>query len=272
MTPRFDGSEVTAALGEPTATFLGSGAFGDTWRADDRAIKIICVDGYPPVRVAREVAGLSRVRSPNVVQLLDTRTVLLGGKSFPALVFEYVPGGDLQQAIDRGSRPSADEAAALLGGLLVGIDAMHGADGTVHRDIKPANIALRNGLWHEPVLLDLGLARSNTETTVTIYPGLIGTTAFMAPEQLRGQRARKAADLFAIGVSVRAAILGRHPFYEPGSNYTIDEAIAKIGAGPTALPANISEPVRQTLNRLVRPAEYERGSATSNLRRLERTP
>lgn len=178
----------------------------------------------------------------------------------------------LQQAIDRGARPSAAEAAALLGGLLVGIDALHGADGTVHRDIKPANIALRNGLWDEPVLLGLGLARSNTETTVTMYPGLIGTTAFMAPEQLRGQRARKAADLFAIGVSVRAAIVGRHPFYEPGSNYTIDEAIAKIDAGPKALPPKISEPVRQTLDRLVRPAEYERGSATSNLRRLERTP
>jgi serine/threonine protein kinase len=267
-TPRFDSATVAAALGVPDVSFLGSGAFGDTWRVDDHAVKVICVDGYPPVRVAREVAGLSRVRSPHVVQLIDTRTVSLGGKDVPALVFEYVPGGDLQQAIDGGRIPQPEDAQALLVGLLTGVSELHQADGTVHRDIKPANIALRNGAWDQPVLLDLGLARSSMETTVTVYPGLIGTTAYMAPEQLEGRRARKAADLFAVGVSVRAAILGRHPFYDSGSNYTIDEAIAKIAAGPVALPSDTSEPVRETLDRLVRSAEYERGSATSNLRRL----
>jgi eukaryotic-like serine/threonine-protein kinase len=194
--------------------------------------------------------------------------VSLGGKDFPALVFEYVPGGDLQQAIDSSRIPEPDQASALLAGLLTGVRDLHRADGTVHRDVKPANVALRDGAWDQPVLLDLGLARANTETTVTIYPGLVGTTAFMAPEQLAGRRARKAADLFAVGVSVRAALVGRHPFYEPGSNYTIDEAIAKISAGPVALPPDTPELVRDVLDRLVQPAEHERGSATSNLRRL----
>jgi len=266
--PRFDSAAVAAALGARGVTFLGAGTFGDTWRVDDRAVKIICAEGYLPQRVAREVAGLSRVRSPYVVQLIDTKTVSLGGKDFPALVFEYVSGGDLQQAIDNSRIPEPDQASALLVGLLTGVRDLHRADGTVHRDVKPANVALRDGAWNQPVLLDLGLARANTETTVTIYPGLLGTTAFMAPEQLAGRRARKAADLFAVGVSVRAALVGRHPFYEPGSSYTIDEAIAKISAGPVALPPNTPELVRDVLDRLVQPAEYERGSATSNLRRL----
>ena len=246
--PRFDGATVAAALGVPDVAFLGSGAFGDTWRTDDRAVKIICVDGYPPVRVAREVAGLTRVRSPNVVRLFDAKTVSLGGKDFPALVFEYVPGGDIQQAIDGGRCPQPGEAFELLAGLLQGVSELHRADGTVHRDIKPANIALRNGAWDQPVLLDLGLARSNTETTVTVYPGLIGTTAYMAPEQLEGRRARKAADLFAVGVSA-----GQQ--YSAGIPTTIPAA-----ATPSTRPSPRSRPGRwrcrvispgQSANRLI---------------------
>lgn len=266
--PRFDRATVSAALGATDLEFLGAGSFGDTWRVGDHAVKIICVDGYQPERVAREVAGLSRVVSKNVVGLIDTATVTLGGKDCPTLVFEYVPGGDLQKRIAQSESPNADEASALLIGLLRGVRDLHRADGTVHRDIKPANIALRNGAWGEPVLLDLGLARGNSESTVTVYPGLVGTTGFMAPEQLAGQRARKAADLFGVGVSVRAVLLGRHPFYEPGSNYTIDEARVRISGGPVELPLEITGATRDVLDRLVSPAEHERGSATSNLRRL----
>lgn len=266
--PRFDRATVSAALGATDLEFLGAGSFGDTWRIGDHAVKIICVDGYPPERVAREVAGLSRVASKNVVGLIDTTTVRLGGKDCPTLVFEYVPGGDLQKRIAESQSPNADEASALLIGLLRGVRDLHRADGTVHRDIKPANIGLRHGSWGEPVLLDLGLARGNSESTVTVYPGLVGTTGFMAPEQLAGQRARKAADLFGAGVSVRAVLLGRHPFYEPGSNYTIDEARERISAGPVELPPEITGATRDVLDRIVSPAEHERGSATSNLRRL----
>lgn len=267
-TPRFDLAAVSAALGATDLEFLGSGSFGDTWRVGDHAVKIICVDGYPQERVAREVGGLSRVASKHVVALIDTTTVKLGGRDCPALIFEYVPGGDLQKRLAESDFPSADETLALLVGLLRGVRDLHRADGTVHRDIKPANIALRNGAWGEPVLLDLGLARGNSEPTVTVYPGLIGTTGFMAPEQLSGQRARKAADLFGVGVSIRAVLLGRHPFYEPGTNYTIDEAIMRITAGPFELPSTVTGSTREVLDRLVSAAEHERGSATSNLRRL----
>ncbi|TDZ42385.1 Serine/threonine-protein kinase PrkC [Mycobacteroides franklinii] len=231
-------------------------------------MKIICVDGYPPERISREVAGLSRVDSKNVVRLHEATTVTLENRVCPALVFEYVPGGDLQQRIALAQKPDVDDLSGLLIGLLKGVRDLHSADGTVHRDIKPANIALRDGHWREPVLLDLGLAKANSEPTVTVYPGLIGTTGFMAPEQLAGQRARKAADLFGVGVSVRATLLGKHPFYEPGSNYTIDEARVRITAGPLDLPPEITGATRDVLDRLISPAEYERGSATSNLRRL----
>lgn len=266
--PRYDAEIIAAALGQDSVSFLGAGTYGDTWRAADLAVKIICVDGYPPSRVAREVDGLSRVSSPYVVKLHQAGTVTLDGTDRPALYFEYVEGGDLQQRIDSSDRPTPDELTALLIGLLTGVRDLHAADGTVHRDIKPANVALRDGQWRRPVLLDLGLAKSATETTMTIYPGVVGTPPFMSPEQLRGKRARKAADLFAVGVTVRTAYAGMHPFYLPCTDYTYDEAFARIGTGPAPLPPGLPADVTDVLDSLVCVPEFERGSATSNLRKL----
>lgn len=235
-------------------------------------MKIICEDGYPPERVAREVSGLQRVSSDYVVKLLSTGTVSLGGKERPTMTFEYVAGGDLEQVHSHGFLPKSDEVDALLIGLLRGLQDMHTADGTVHRDIKPANVALRDGDWARPVILDLGLARSMTESTLTIYPGRLGTATYMAPEQIRGQRARKAADLFAVGVTVLTVATGGHPFYSADQTYSWDEALAQITEGPKPMPATLSTHARTVLERLVAAEEFERGSANSNLRRMELHP
>jgi len=265
-TARFGEAEVSAALGGPV-TLLGRGTFGDTWRFADTAVKIICVDGYPPARLSREVDGLNRVKSPHVVRLLATRIVNLGGFGRPALVFEFIEGGDLSGRIVGPTRPTIQEAMGLLRGLLAGARDLH-ATGTVHRDIKPGNVALRQGDWEQPVLLDLGLARSVDDKTFTVYPGLIGTARYMAPEQLEGRRARKAADLFAIGVTVRELLAGRHPFYESGVNYTFGEAQGQISMGPAPLPTDVPAAAVALLDRLVAPAEHDRGSAVSAIRRL----
>jgi serine/threonine protein kinase len=267
-TPRFTEATVTAALGVAHATLLGVGAFGDTWRVDDTAVKIICVDGYPADRVAREVDGLRRVDSEHVVKLLDTGRVELGGKARATLTFEYVEGGDLAGRISDGERPPALQARGLLQGLLMGVRDMHAADGTVHRDIKPPNVALRGGDWEDPVLLDLGLAKSNTETTVTVYPGFLGTAFYMAPEQLKGQRAKKAADLFAVGVTVRHAITGEHPFYDMAGSYTYAELDALTQQPPRPLPTELDDDVREVLDILVSYPQHARRSVSSNLRRL----
>lgn len=264
--PRFAAQEVSAALGGEVE-FLGRGTFGDTWRHGNTAVKIICLDDYPVERLEREVAGLNRVSSPYIVKLLKTHVVDLGGRNRPALTFEYIDGGDVERRIKMGAWPRVSELTDLLHGLLVGVGELH-ATGTIHRDIKPGNIALRDGIWAEPVLLDLGLARNVEESTITIYPGLVGTARYMSPEQLRGRRARKAADLFAVGVTIRELLGRRHPFYLDNTSYTIDDAVACINAGPSALPGTVPAWLTELLDRLVSPAEHERGSASSSLRRL----
>jgi serine/threonine protein kinase len=252
---------------------LGCGAFGDTWRHGDTAVKIICLDGYPSARVAREVEGLLRVRSPHVVRLLDFSTVELGQRQRPALRFEFIPGGDIAERMQASRWPTTEECIALLHGLLTGVKDLH-ASGTVHRDIKPGNIALRNGDWGKPVLLDLGLARGKDDVTITAYPGPVGTLLYMAPEQLHGRRARKAADLFSVGATVRQLISQRHPFYDGFDDFDASDAYkkarARIDAGPVPLPATIPKEINDLLDRLVSPVEHERGSAPSSLRRLDR--
>jgi|SRR5690606_22149666 len=268
--PRFEAEEVAGALGAADVEFLGSGAFGDTWRVGDRAIKIICDDTYPAERIEREVNGLSRVDSPHVVKLLATEVVSLGGMARPALTFEYVPGRDLEHKVSVGVRPSDAEAEGLLRGLLIGLRDLHNADGTLHRDIKPENIALRDGNWSAPVILDLGLAKATTEETRTVYPTMLGTWMWAAPEQLAFKPARKASDVFSVGVTVRYAITGEHPFIQDPRLYrTFDEVIAAIEAGPKPLPSWISAHMRMVLDRMVRPIQNERGSVASNLRALE---
>lgn len=263
--PRFTEGEVTAALGGPVS-YLGSGTFGDTWRYGSNAVKIICGES-PPGRLQREVGGLSRVSSPYVVKLIETRTVMLRGWEWPALVFEYIPGDDVAKRIAAGRLPSVEKAEAFLRGLLTGVGHMHERV-TVHRDIKPANIALRDDDWSRPVLLDLGMARGAGEATITMNGTAVGTMMYMAPEVLSGYGQRNAADLFAVGVTVREVLSGRHPFCDPRTNPTPAEMIRLIDKGPDRLPAGVPARVEQLLDRLTCSRKASRGSAASCLRLL----
>ncbi|MGW3566423.1 serine/threonine-protein kinase [Streptomyces sp. NPDC000941] len=266
--PRFTPEEVASQLGAG-AVFLGAGAVGDTWKVGNEAVKIICADDYSMARLEREVEGLRRVSSPNVVAFHGPITVRLGGKARPGLRFEYIDGGDIERQMVNGETLPPEHAKEFLRGLLSGAQALHKA-ATIHRDIKPANIALRDGRWESPVILDLGLAKQIDASTITVYPGHIGTVPYMAPEQLIGQRARKASDLWAIGVTTRQSLTGKHPFYEIGEKYTVDEAYARLSRGPQPLPGNCPKTVSSILDRLTSVVEHERGSVSSNLIRLSR--
>ena len=233
---RYEIDQVAQAfgVGREDVTHLGTGAFGETWRVRDKggnetACKIIFQDDYSTQRLAREVAGLLRVSSPRVVRLHRQYGLKIDGKLRPVLQFEYVHGGDLAHFIEIGRRPDRREVVALLCGLLEGVHALHQAE-VVHRDIKPHNIALRGGLFASPVILDLGLARPLDASTMTRYPGFIGTLPYMAPEQLRGEKARLAADLYAVGIVIIEALTGSHPYIASGDNFDdIEHAAEQLG-------------------------------------------
>ncbi|MFI9815371.1 serine/threonine-protein kinase [Saccharothrix variisporea] len=265
------------AVGREDVRHLGTGAFGETWWVRHRdgtetACKIIFKDGYSAQRLEREIAGLSRVSSPRVVRLYRRNELEVGGKSRPVLQFEYVHGGDLAHFIQVGQRPNRDEIVALLRGLLEGVQALHEGE-VVHRDIKPHNIALRDGSFSEPVILDLGLARPLDASTMTRYPGFIGTLPYMAPEQLRGEKARLAADLYAVGIVVVEAFTGRHPYIAPDDTFDdIEHAAEQLAARQERLkigfPSEVPDSLVAVLEKLTSPKPHQRSVPSRLLKRL----
>lgn len=263
--PKFNAVQINGAFAATGAAPLGAGSFGETWRialgSDVVAAKVITSPTYPLDYLMREIDGLRSCDSPYIVRLIDDRMVQLNGDYLPALVFEFIDGGDVASHLAVGSRPDADQLREFARGLLVAISLLHGCN-TVHRDIKPENIALRGGDWTQPVLLDLGLAKVLDQQTITQYPAVMGTVPFMAPEQLQGNPARQMADMFAIGAVLYLLHTGKHPYYGPKAQW-IDGAAAtqRIDAGPPALPASTPTDLATVVNRLLHPKAHRRGRA-----------
>lgn len=228
--PRATPDELEAAFpGENPVRFLGSGAFGETWRVGDNAVKVIVADSFDEARIAREIAATS-VTSPNLVSLKGTTTLLAAGEDRVALIFNFIKGKDLATAIGEDGPLTEEDARALVVGILTGVEAMKDA-GVTHRDIKPENVQLRMGSPRKPVVLDLGLAYIADGTSLTVYPAALGTRAYMPPEVLRGEHAVHRSDIYAVGVTLHIALTGEHPFLAEGEVVRRSELIPRIEKG-----------------------------------------
>ena len=257
--------------------YLGSGTFGTTFRAlrgdDQHAVKVIHLADMPDYLWEREIAALQTVDHPNVVGFQEAATFAAGGDEYRYLRCEYIDGGSVGKCLARGSRPADPESlGAFLTGLLAGVGELHDL-GVFHRDIKPDNVALRDGDWAQPVLLDFGLARVIGMSTHTALGQMVGTPPYMSPEQLRGEQARTRSDLFAVGLVVFEAGTGRHPFIGD-EKLTIqslhDRIEARIPEDPRQLaPERWSDSVAEVTLRLLRFQAHERLSVAQALARLD---
>lgn len=202
---------------------LGRGGMGSVVAAHDRqtgarvAIKLGSAEDA--ARLAREAELGARLASTHAVRVLDR------SDDPPFVVYEYLEGTTLERVVDeRGPLPPAHAVAIALEVLDV-LAELHGL-GWVHRDVKPGNVFLLDG--RNAKLLDLGLASASRSTA---NDG--GTTAFMAPEQARGEPLDGRADLYALGATLHRAVTGRHVF-EPEPIGTFFEALMSAprpGAG-----------------------------------------
>ncbi|MBX6387925.1 MAG: serine/threonine protein kinase, partial [Frankia sp.] len=192
---------------------LGSGGMGTVYlgvAVDERlvAVKVIRPDLLGErefrERFRREVTAARRVRGTCVARVLDADP----DADEPWMATEYVDGMSLLTAVSRHGRLHGPSLESLALGLAEGLIAVHAA-GVVHRDLKPANILLS---WEGPKIIDFGLARADDLSANTSGGNLIGTVAWMAPEQLNGDPATPASDVFNWGLCVAFAARGRHPF------------------------------------------------------------
>jgi len=271
--PRLDPLVIAQQLGATDLVFLGNGAFGETWECKlydaPCAIKIITHSNFSAKRIQKEIEGLTRVASPHVVAFLDYLSLQYGAVTHPVLKFELIRGNNLGKHLTRNHWPDFSQIASFIIGILSGLLALHDA-GVIHRDLKPENIILRNGSYTDPTIVDLGLARIIDSSQYTHYPALVGTLPYMAPEQIRGEPARKGSDLWAIGVILYLLLTSKHPFFRISEEpLDIDTLLDRIYAGPPQIDDDVPAILKELATRFLSFEPYQRGSAARALRDLK---
>src|SRR5882762_6022756 len=251
--------EITAQIGE--------GGMGEVYRATDTklgrdvALKVIpdtfALDADRLARFQREAHVLASLNHPHIAAIYGFED---SGETH-ALVLELVEGGTLADRIARGPIPP-DEALPIAKQIAEALEAAH-EQGIIHRDLKPANIKITpDGVVK---VLDFGLAKladpahapasdlslSPTITSPAMMTGvgmLMGTAAYMSPEQAKGRPADKRSDVWAFGCVLYEMLTGKRPF--DGEDVT-DVMVAVLSKEPdwTTLPANVPAPVRTLLRR-----------------------
>ena len=250
-------------------SLLGEGGMGQVYRARDTqlarevAVKVLpdafAADSDRLMRFEREAKALATLNHSNIAQVYGLET---SGAS-RAIVMELVEGEDLAARLHRWPVP-LDEALGIARQIADALEAAHDA-GIVHRDLKPANIKVRSdgtvkvldfGLakaietatGSQPSAAELSYSPTITSPAMTRAGVILGTAAYMAPEQAKGRPVDKRADIWAFGCVVYEMLTGRRAF--PGDDLT-DTLTAIMRDEPAwdALPPNTPPSVRQLLAR-----------------------
>jgi WD40 repeat protein len=235
---------------------------GEVYRATDSrlkrdvALKVLptAVAGVPErlVRFQREAELLASLNHPNIAHIHGLEES--GG--ITALVMELVDGVDLSNRLVRGAVP-IDDALAIAKQIASALEAAHD-QGIIHRDLKPANIKVRPDGTVK--VLDFGLAKSLPAATVAMStvteissPGaVLGTPAYMSPEQARGDETGCETDIWSFGVVLYQMLTGVSPFARPSATETLAQVLTStpdVSRLPQSTPSSIRRLIRRCLQR-----------------------
>ncbi|MBI4618478.1 MAG: protein kinase [Planctomycetes bacterium] len=205
----FEGYEILSTIGE--------GGMGIVYRARQKglgrevALKLLhggrMASPVAVERFRREAEVIARLNHPNVIEIYDIRQT----ENVPFFTMRLVRGGSLRQALTEG-RVGVERGARIVQAVALGLHHAHG-HGVIHRDVKPENVLLDED--GTPVLTDFGLARDQSSEDLRTRTGaILGTPAYMAPEQATGQvrQIGPATDVYALGAILYEVATGGPPF------------------------------------------------------------
>jgi eukaryotic-like serine/threonine-protein kinase len=203
--------------------FIARGGMGEVYEAEDLqlhesvALKTVrpevAADERAVERFKREIQLARKVTHPNVCRIFDLGVHHGGAGDVLFLTMELLRGATLSAHLKQGGRMSPEQALPLVRQIAEALSAAHRA-GVVHRDFKSSNVLLvPEGSGLRAVVTDFGLARSASgQESLHGARGLLGTPAYMAPEQVRGEEATPATDLYAFGMVLYEMLTGKLPF------------------------------------------------------------
>lgn len=217
---------------------VGQGGFGTVYRARDQlldrevAIKVLNLDRHDEAvvrRFVREASFARDVASEHVVRIFDAGS----HDGIPYLVLEYLEGATLRERLAAGPLP-VEEVTGLAAQVLEGLAALH-EKGIVHRDIKPSNVLFDDRGIAKVGDFGLAVVPADGERSLALGVGeLVGSPAYLSPEQVLGQTVSPASDLYSLGVVLFEALAGQRPFRGEG---LLDLALARIARSAPSVRA-----------------------------------
>ncbi len=231
---------------------LGSGGMSSVFRATDTilertvAVKILAEhlsdDDRFVARFRREALAVAKLVHPNIVQVYDTGND--GGQYY--IVMEYVRGRSGAQLLQAEGKLDPETTVEIGVQSCAGLDYAH-RHGIIHRDIKPGNLMIIGG----PAgggdmtvkIADFGIARASEQTRITQVGSVVGTAAYLAPEQARGDEATPSSDVYSLGVVLYQFLTGRLP-YEGAS---LAELAVRQQSEQPLHPSNYSDAVPESV-------------------------
>jgi eukaryotic-like serine/threonine-protein kinase len=249
------------------AEIIGTGGMATVWRATDEvlgrdvAVKVLnpqfAADTAFLARFEREARNVAALSNSRIVTVFDTGV----DAGTPYIVMELLAGRTLRQVLDQTGTLPATDAVTIAAAVCEALEAAHAA-GLVHRDIKPANIVLAG---REVKVLDFGIARAQFPAGGTRTQAVLGTAAYLSPEQASGLSAGPQADLYALGCVFYEMLTGQPPFQAESEVAVAYRQVHDNAMPPSSLRPGLSPPLDLiTLQLLAKdPANRPAGAAAA---------
>ena len=239
---------------------LGRGGVGVVFEAEDDALKRhvalkamrpeVAADAGFRERFFREAAIAAKVEHDNIVPIYD-----IAEDKVPFLVMPLLVGETLDERLKASPPLTIPEVLAIGRQIADGLTAAHAA-GLVHRDLKPSNVWLERtavGAFKRARILDFGLARAVTDAGLPPGGAIVGTPAYMAPEQARGEQVDHRADLFSLGCVLYQLVTGQRPFRGNDTRAVLSALATDVPPAPkqvnAAVPVALSTLVELLLSK-----------------------
>jgi serine/threonine protein kinase len=237
---------------------LGAGGMSTVFLATDEvlerpvAVKLLAEhlaeDEAFVARFRREALAAARLQHPNIVQVFDSGEDPESARHF--IVMEYVDGPSCAEVLREHRTMDVDETVRIIRDACHGLEYAHRA-GVVHRDVKPGNLLLTaDGILK---LADFGIAKAAEQTRITQVGSVLGTAAYLSPEQARGEEAGPASDIYSLGVCAYQFLAGRLPHeYSSLTELALkqqEEAVEPISIHRPDVPPQLDAAIRLCLER-----------------------